>query len=128
MRNCIYSVYVRDHCSHCAKLEVTRWIRTRFAVYRCVNCRHISNSSRATFCLILKLEYVELYLHCICPRPQFRYRKLEDVRCIWLHVCSITHIELSIYLQYQRIYVQLNIEARICGTVFTLYMSGPQLR
>jgi hypothetical protein len=46
---------------------------------------------------------------------------MEYACCIWHKVCSIRRIDLSTYLQYQRRYVQLNIEAWICGAVNTLY-------
>jgi hypothetical protein len=63
-------------------------------------------------------------MYFICPGSQFTQRKLGDVRYTWHQVFRITRIELSWYLQLQRRYLQLKIEAQIYGAVITLYMVG----
>jgi hypothetical protein len=99
MRSCKYIVYVRDYCSHSENWRMCAVFGTKFVVQHALNCRDISNGSADTFSRMLKPEYAELQLHCICPGPQYTLRKLAGVRCIQHADYSITLIELTRYLQ-----------------------------
>jgi hypothetical protein len=46
------------------------------------------------------------------------------MRCIWHQVCSTTPTEAFRFLELPGNYLQLNIEAYICGAENTLYMGG----
>jgi hypothetical protein len=95
MRSCKYFVNVRNHSSHSVNWGMCAVFGAKFVVQPAWNCRHISISSADPFSRILKCEYAEPQLYCICQGPQFIYRKLEDVRYISHKICSITGIQIS---------------------------------